>query len=73
MVTAEYMNMVYSAIAYFALVGAGWLFLRLLQACFLFPKRMRRQQNIQQMLQSKVNYHFYFNFRVKKNFLNFIN
>ncbi|XP_063977036.1 uncharacterized protein LOC135162466 isoform X2 [Diachasmimorpha longicaudata] len=47
--------MVFTAITYVALAGAVWVFLRLLQACFSLPKHLKKQNDIQQMLQDKVD------------------
>ncbi|XP_058791198.1 uncharacterized protein LOC131664256 isoform X2 [Phymastichus coffea] len=47
--------MVYTAVAYLALAGAAWLFLRLIQACFWLPSHMRRQNDVQTMLQDKID------------------
>ncbi|KAJ8683250.1 hypothetical protein QAD02_019042 [Eretmocerus hayati] len=59
-VSVDLVNMVYTAIAYLALAGAAWLFLRLVQACFWLPGHMRRQNDVQSMLQQKVeNYERY--------------
>ena len=54
-VTVDLVNMVYTAIAYLALAGAAWLFLRLIQACFWLPSHIKRQNDVQRMLQEKVN------------------
>ncbi|XP_015127824.1 myb-like protein X isoform X2 [Diachasma alloeum] len=47
--------MVFTAVTYVALAGAVWVFLRLLQACFSLPKHLKKQNDIQQMLQDKVD------------------
>ncbi|XP_011312989.1 histone-lysine N-methyltransferase, H3 lysine-79 specific isoform X2 [Fopius arisanus] len=47
--------MVFTAFTYVALAGAVWVFLRLLQACFSLPKHLKKQNDIQQMLQDKVD------------------
>ncbi|XP_047359524.1 uncharacterized protein LOC124952926 isoform X2 [Vespa velutina] len=47
--------MVYTAFSYLALAGAVWIFLRLLQACFWLPRHLKKQNNVQQMLQDKVD------------------
>ncbi|XP_014220529.1 glutamic acid-rich protein-like isoform X1 [Trichogramma pretiosum] len=54
-VSVDLVNMVYTAIAYLAVAGAAWLFLRFVQACFCLPGHLRRQNNVQQMLQEKVD------------------
>ncbi|XP_011497626.1 PREDICTED: uncharacterized protein LOC105361998 [Ceratosolen solmsi marchali] len=53
-VSVDLFNMVYTAIAYLALAGAAWLFLRLIQACFWLPSHMKRQNDVQQLLENKV-------------------
>ncbi|XP_043289820.1 uncharacterized protein [Venturia canescens] len=47
--------MVFTAFSYVALAGAAWIFLRLLQACFWLPRHLRKQNDVQQMLQEKVS------------------
>ncbi|XP_051173947.1 uncharacterized protein LOC127289811 isoform X2 [Leptopilina boulardi] len=47
--------MVFTACTYLALAGVAWIFLRLLQACFWLPKHLKKQNNVQQMLQDKVD------------------
>ncbi|XP_024877879.1 trichohyalin isoform X2 [Temnothorax curvispinosus] len=47
-------NMVFTACSYLALAGAVWIFLRLIQACFWLPKHLKRQNDVQRMLQDKV-------------------
>ncbi|XP_071564649.1 uncharacterized protein [Temnothorax nylanderi] len=47
-------NMVFTACSYLALAGAVWIFLRLIQACFWLPKHLKRQNDVQTMLQDKV-------------------
>ncbi|XP_012289024.1 uncharacterized protein LOC105704403 isoform X2 [Orussus abietinus] len=47
--------MVVSAITYLALAGAVWIFLRLFQACFSLPRHLRKQNDVQQMLQEKID------------------
>ncbi|XP_014296484.1 nucleolin [Microplitis demolitor] len=54
-VTVDFLSMVFSAATYLALAGAAWIFLRLLQACFWLPRHLKRQNNLQDMLQEKVN------------------
>ncbi|XP_074094451.1 uncharacterized protein LOC141524454 isoform X2 [Cotesia typhae] len=49
------MSMVFSAATYLALAGAAWIFLRLFQACFWLPRHLKRQNNLQDMLQEKVS------------------
>ncbi|OXU29641.1 hypothetical protein TSAR_000102 [Trichomalopsis sarcophagae] len=53
-VSVDLINMVYTAIAYLALAGAAWLFLRLIQACFWLPGHMKRKNDVQSMLKEKV-------------------
>ncbi|XP_020279815.1 trichohyalin isoform X2 [Pseudomyrmex gracilis] len=48
-------NMVFTACSYLALAGAVWIFLRLIQACFWLPKHLKRQNDVQKMLQDKVD------------------
>ncbi|XP_072760716.1 uncharacterized protein [Anoplolepis gracilipes] len=48
-------NMVFTACSYLALAGAVWIFLRLIQACFWLPKHLKRQNDVQRMLQDKVD------------------
>lgn len=47
--------MVFTACSYLALAGAVWIFLRLLQACFWLPRHLKKQNDVQQMLQDKVD------------------
>ncbi|XP_015173405.1 PREDICTED: mediator of RNA polymerase II transcription subunit 2-like isoform X2 [Polistes dominula] len=47
--------MVFTAFSYLALAGAVWIFLRLLQACFWLPRHLKKQNDVQQMLQDKVD------------------
>ncbi|KAK0084451.1 hypothetical protein PV325_004425 [Microctonus aethiopoides] len=47
--------MVYTACTYLMLAGAAWIFLRLLQACFWLPRHLQKQNNVQQMLQDKID------------------
>ncbi|KAK0168243.1 hypothetical protein PV327_002067 [Microctonus hyperodae] len=47
--------MVYTACTYLMLAGAAWIFLRLLQACFWLPRHLKKQNNVQQMLQDKID------------------
>lgn len=54
-VTVDMMNMIFTACSYLALAGAVWIFLRLIQACFWLPKHLKRQNDVQRMLQDKVN------------------
>lgn len=54
-VTIDMTNMVFTACSYLALAGAVWIFLRLLQACFWLPKHLKRQNDVQKMLQDKVD------------------
>ncbi|XP_046827590.1 uncharacterized protein LOC124428048 isoform X2 [Vespa crabro] len=54
-ITLDLSNMVYTAFSYLALAGAVWIFLRLLQACFWLPRHLKKQNNVQQMLQDKVD------------------
>jgi len=54
-VSVDMTNMVYTACSYLALAGAVWIFLRLLQACFWLPKHLKRQNDVQRMLQDKVD------------------
>lgn len=53
-ITVDISNMVYTAFSYLALAGAVWIFLRLLQACFWLPRHLKKQNDVQQMLQDKV-------------------
>ncbi|XP_043478569.1 uncharacterized protein LOC122508949 isoform X2 [Leptopilina heterotoma] len=53
-VSVDLLNMVFTACTYLALAGVAWIFLRLLQACFWLPKHLKKQNNVQQMLQDKV-------------------
>ncbi|XP_043591887.1 uncharacterized protein LOC122571799 isoform X2 [Bombus pyrosoma] len=46
--------MVYTACSYLALAGVVWIFLRLIQACFWLPRHLKRQNNVQRMLQDKM-------------------
>ncbi|XP_029172907.1 SWR1-complex protein 4 isoform X2 [Nylanderia fulva] len=48
-------NMIFTACSYLALAGAVWIFLRLIQACFWLPKHLKRQNDVQRMLQDKVD------------------
>ncbi|KYQ59620.1 hypothetical protein ALC60_01286 [Trachymyrmex zeteki] len=54
-VTVDMTNMVFTACSYLALAGAVWIFLRLIQACFWLPKHLKRQNDVQRMLQDKVD------------------
>ncbi|KAL0105569.1 hypothetical protein PUN28_015802 [Cardiocondyla obscurior] len=54
-VTVDMTNMIFTACSYLALAGAVWIFLRLLQACFWLPKHLKRQNDVQNMLQEKVD------------------
>lgn len=54
-VSVDLINMVYTAIAYLALAGAAWLFLRLIQACFWLPGHMKRKNDVQSMLKEKAS------------------
>ncbi|XP_014476401.1 PREDICTED: nucleolar protein 58 [Dinoponera quadriceps] len=54
-VTVDMVNMVFTACSYLALAGAVWIFLRLIQACFWLPKHLKRQNDVQKMLQEKVD------------------
>ncbi|XP_035721895.1 high mobility group nucleosome-binding domain-containing protein 5-like isoform X1 [Vespa mandarinia] len=54
-ITLDLSNMVYTAFSYLALAGAVWIFLRLLQACFWLPRHLKKQNDVQQMLQEKVD------------------
>ncbi|KAF7388915.1 hypothetical protein HZH66_010052 [Vespula vulgaris] len=54
-ITVDISNMVYTAFSYLALAGAVWIFLRLLQACFWLPRHLKKQNDVQQMLQDKVD------------------
>ncbi|XP_011162219.1 trichohyalin isoform X1 [Solenopsis invicta] len=54
-VTVDMTNMVFTACSYLALAGAVWIFLRLIQACFWLPKHLKRQNDVQRMLQEKVD------------------
>ncbi|XP_012535820.1 trichohyalin isoform X3 [Monomorium pharaonis] len=47
-------SMIFTACSYLALAGAVWIFLRLIQACFWLPKHLKRQNDVQRMLQEKV-------------------
>jgi len=58
-VTVDMTNMVFTACSYLALAGAVWIFLRLIQACFWLPKHLKRQNDVQRMLQDKVNLNIY--------------
>ncbi|XP_032669002.1 golgin subfamily A member 6-like protein 22 isoform X2 [Odontomachus brunneus] len=49
------MNMVFTACSYLALAGTIWLFLHLIQACFSMPKYLKRQNDVQDILQDKVD------------------
>ncbi|XP_011882046.1 PREDICTED: uncharacterized protein T05G5.1 isoform X1 [Vollenhovia emeryi] len=53
-VTVDMTNMIFTACSYLALAGAVWIFLRLIQACFWLPKHLKRQNDVQRMLQDKV-------------------
>lgn len=53
-ITVDMTNMVFTACSYLALAGAVWIFLRLIQACFWLPKHLKRQNDVQRMLQDKV-------------------
>jgi hypothetical protein len=57
-VSVDLFNMVYTAVAYLALAGAAWLFLRLIQACIWLPSHMKRQNDVQRMLQNKARLPF---------------
>ncbi|KAI4489240.1 hypothetical protein M0804_004738 [Polistes exclamans] len=54
-ITVDLSNMVFTAFSYLALAGAVWIFLRLLQACFWLPRHLKKQNDVQQMLQDKVD------------------
>lgn len=54
-VTVDMTDMVYTACSYLALAGAVWIFLRLIQACFWLPNHLKRQNDVQRMLQDKVD------------------
>ncbi|KAK2588034.1 hypothetical protein KPH14_004105 [Odynerus spinipes] len=54
-ITVDVSNMVFTACSYLALAGAVWIFLRLLQACFWLPRHLKKQNDVQQMLQDKVD------------------
>nr|XP_012234162.1 PREDICTED: eukaryotic translation initiation factor 4 gamma isoform X1 [Linepithema humile]XP_012234163.1 PREDICTED: eukaryotic translation initiation factor 4 gamma isoform X1 [Linepithema humile] len=54
-VTVDITNMVFTAFSYLALAGAVWIFLRLIHACFWLPKHLKRQNDVQRMLQDKVD------------------
>ncbi|XP_072760714.1 uncharacterized protein [Anoplolepis gracilipes] len=54
-ITVDMTNMVFTACSYLALAGAVWIFLRLIQACFWLPKHLKRQNDVQRMLQDKVD------------------
>ncbi|KOC70434.1 hypothetical protein WH47_00579 [Habropoda laboriosa] len=59
-ISVDFVSMVFTACSYLALAGAVWIFLRLVQACFLLPRHLKRQNHIQQMLHDKVeNYEKY--------------
>lgn len=53
-ITVDMTSMVFTACSYLALAGAVWIFLRLIQACFWLPKHLKRQNDVQRMLQDKV-------------------
>ncbi|XP_012535818.1 trichohyalin isoform X2 [Monomorium pharaonis] len=53
-VTVDMTSMIFTACSYLALAGAVWIFLRLIQACFWLPKHLKRQNDVQRMLQEKV-------------------
>ncbi|XP_020279813.1 trichohyalin isoform X1 [Pseudomyrmex gracilis] len=54
-IAVDMTNMVFTACSYLALAGAVWIFLRLIQACFWLPKHLKRQNDVQKMLQDKVD------------------
>lgn len=60
-VTVNMTDMITTAVSYLALAGAVWMFLRLIQACFWLPKHLKRQNDVQQMLQEKVKLNIYIN------------
>ncbi|KAG7211862.1 hypothetical protein KM043_011083 [Ampulex compressa] len=53
-VSVDFVNMVFTAFSYLALAGAVWIFLRLVQACFWLPRHLKKQNDVQRMLQDKV-------------------
>ena len=61
-ITVDWANMVYTAVAYLGLATAAWLFLRLIQACFCLPNRMRRRNDIERMLEQKVSILYLFSY-----------
>ncbi|XP_050463873.1 glutamic acid-rich protein isoform X2 [Cataglyphis hispanica] len=48
-------NMMFTASTYLAFAGVFWIFLRLIQACFWLPKHLKRQNDVQRILQEKVD------------------
>ncbi|XP_043256221.1 uncharacterized protein LOC122399540 isoform X1 [Colletes gigas] len=59
-ISIDFVSMVFTACSYLALAGAVWIFLRLIQACFWLPRHLQRQNDVQRMLQDKVeNYEKY--------------
>ncbi|XP_076172619.1 uncharacterized protein LOC143149281 [Ptiloglossa arizonensis] len=59
-ISVDFVSMVFTACSYLALAGALWIFLRLIQACFWLPRHLKRQNDVQRMLQDKVeNYEKY--------------
>ncbi|XP_054011587.1 uncharacterized protein LOC128894103 isoform X1 [Hylaeus anthracinus] len=53
-ISVDFVSMVFTACSYLALAGAVWIFLRLIQACFWLPRHLKRQNDVQRMLQDKV-------------------
>ncbi|XP_071858669.1 uncharacterized protein [Bombus fervidus] len=53
-ISVDFISMVYTACSYLALAGVVWIFLRLIQACFWLPRHLKRQNNVQRMLQDKM-------------------
>ncbi|XP_076247061.1 uncharacterized protein LOC143187020 isoform X1 [Calliopsis andreniformis] len=59
-ISVDFVSMVFTACSYLALAGAVWIFLRIIQACFWLPGHLKKQNDVQRMLQDKVeNYEKY--------------
>ncbi|XP_076686502.1 uncharacterized protein LOC143378561 [Andrena cerasifolii] len=59
-ISVDFLSMVFTACSYLVLAGAVWIFLRLIQACFWLPRHFKKQNDVQRMLQDKVeNYEKY--------------
>ncbi|KZC14389.1 hypothetical protein WN55_07010 [Dufourea novaeangliae] len=57
-ISVDFINMVFSTWSYLALAATFWILLRLVQACFYLPQQLKKQTNMQRMLQDKVREYF---------------